>query len=515
MKQYRNLSSTMETETILKNEASSKSHMSRRIFRYFYLILIIAGIIGRFEIQAQDFVSFGEVIDGIRYILWDTNEATVTRSVDVGMNEYSGDIVIPSSIVYKGVNYSVTEIGYQAFSNCPELNSVVMPNTVKKIGLFAFEDCQNYNSLKSVTLSNTLEEIGVSAFIGCKELKSLNLPNSLKRIDDDAFAWCKFNSITIPASVTHIGHYIFRETEIGSISVDSDNPFFSSRDNVIYSKDFSVLITCPSNIAAYYNSIKEAFVIPNTVKKIEDYAFAFCYYSSVTIPESVEDIGDGVFWGVRYVIKIDLNVNNKSFKILDDALYNKDITELVYFFKNTGRMNVTIPNTVKKIYGSAFNGGYSNENRIVSISLPKSLEHIGYQAVRPGYNSLTEIYSYNPIPPKTETYEDFYEIVHCKLFVPNGSQDAYSSADGWKYFNNIIEMADATATEKISSDNIHIYATTNGIVIQSDETLPVSVYSITGQKIVDTIIQGIKQISLGKGIYLVHIGKTSKKVFVY
>jgi|GEM_PF-2080602 len=520
--------SAMETGDHSTNGASSKSHKSRVNFRFFYFILIAVGIVGRFDIQAQNVVSWKEIIDGIGYILWDTNEATVRTLYD-GYNEselYKGDIVIPDKVSYKGIKYTVTEIGGGAFANCPELHSVVMPNTVKKIGSYAFEDCQNYNSLKSVTLSNTLEEIDDDAFMGCGALKELNLPNSLKRIGNDAFAWFTLNSITIPDSVEHIGAYLFRDATIRSILIAADNPYFSAKDNAIYNKDYTTLISCPPNRASFATPLKEDFVIPNTVKKIEKFAFAWSLYSSVTIPESVEEIRDGTFAGSGpSIAKINLNSNNKFFKIIDDALYDKDITALIYYFKgwesrgtiNTDRMNVTVPNTVTRIYGGAFCGGGSNESRIASISLPKSLEYIGYGAF--SYcESFKEIYSYNPIPPQTIIYEGlalsshFNAVEDCKLYVPKGSKAAYASADGWDEFKTIIEMA-PTSVDKIQKD-IVLYAISNGIVIESAETVPVTIYSVSGQKVYESTIQGSKQISLNKGIYIVQTGQTARKIIV-
>ena len=77
-------------------------------------------------------------IDGIYYILFETEKhAEVTRNP----NEYRGDVVIPESVTYEGVNYSVTSIRENAFYVCRDLTSVTIPNSVKSIGRYAFMDC--------------------------------------------------------------------------------------------------------------------------------------------------------------------------------------------------------------------------------------------------------------------------------------------------------------------------------------------------------------------------------------
>ena len=55
--------------------------------------------------------------------------------------EYSGNIVIPKTVEYKGATYNVTSIGYAAFWQCSGLTSVTIPNSVTSIGSSAFSGC--------------------------------------------------------------------------------------------------------------------------------------------------------------------------------------------------------------------------------------------------------------------------------------------------------------------------------------------------------------------------------------
>ena len=78
-------------------------------------------------------------IDGLYYNL---NSEGKTAEVTVNWNDrYSGEVVIPSSITVEGKEYTVTSIGYRAFSDCSRLTSVTIPNSVTSIGERAFEYC--------------------------------------------------------------------------------------------------------------------------------------------------------------------------------------------------------------------------------------------------------------------------------------------------------------------------------------------------------------------------------------
>ena len=77
-------------------------------------------------------------IDGICYILISEDK---TAAVTFGDEKYSGVVVIPSSITFKGQKTTVTSIGKKAFYNCKGLTSVTIPNSVTSIEYSAFYKC--------------------------------------------------------------------------------------------------------------------------------------------------------------------------------------------------------------------------------------------------------------------------------------------------------------------------------------------------------------------------------------
>ena len=58
-------------------------------------------------------------------------------------------------------NIKITSIEEETFYRCKELESIVIPDGVTKIGTSAFEYCEN---MKSITLPSTLVECSQMAF---------------------------------------------------------------------------------------------------------------------------------------------------------------------------------------------------------------------------------------------------------------------------------------------------------------------------------------------------------------
>ena len=120
--------------------------------------------------------------------------------------KYLQSITIPNS---------VTSIGYGAFIGCNicfficnspyfQNDDVCLFNKDKTAIVSRIKDCVNY------IIPNSVTKIGDFAFVGCESLQSITIPNSVKSIGNDAFRWCKsLQSVTIPNSVTKIGDYAF------------------------------------------------------------------------------------------------------------------------------------------------------------------------------------------------------------------------------------------------------------------------------------------------------------------
>ena len=125
------------------------------------LLSIVAVLLYSVAIDAHDLE-----VDGIYYNMTSDATVEVTFRGDsyYSYDEYSGGIIIPSTVTYSGKEYSVTSIRNYAFSVCSGLTSVTIGNSVTSIGDYAFYNCSR---LTSVTIPNSVTSIGEGAFDGC------------------------------------------------------------------------------------------------------------------------------------------------------------------------------------------------------------------------------------------------------------------------------------------------------------------------------------------------------------
>ena len=230
-------------------------------------------------------------------------------------NEYTGDIVIPETVIYNGWSYYVTAINNWAFYGCNDLTSVIIPNSVTNIGAYAFQNC---TSLTSINVPNSMTNIGGgafdntawydnqsnglvyigkvayaykgvmpantsltikegtlgiagAAFIFCSGLTSVAIPNSVKTIVDYAFYGCSgLTNVVIPKNVTYIGSSAFSNcTNLKTLFILSTNaPEFGSGNNPF-----------PSNTLIYVTDTSKYTSLTNmgyTVKTISISEDTYC-----------------------------------------------------------------------------------------------------------------------------------------------------------------------------------------------------------------------------------------------
>ena len=265
---------------------------------------------------------------GVNYVVLDREAGTCQTKPGTysdGGSSVSGYLVIPATVSNGKDTFKVVSIGFSSFLGNNELTSIELPNTVRIIGNNAFEFCEN---LSEVKLSDGLTTIGEEAFY-FTNISSIELPSTLIEIKWGAFAFSKLSDVFIPKSVSLIepGAFLCVTFDndkgiIKSIIVDSGNMNYTSNDGVLFDKAISSLLCFPAG------KIQEKYIVPTTVRTIEDRSFQASQISSVVLPNTATKIGEFSFTGSK--IK-SINIPKDIREIGSYAFYDcKNLSEIYY-----------------------------------------------------------------------------------------------------------------------------------------------------------------------------------------
>ncbi len=202
------------------------------------------------------------------------------------------------------VDRTVVGVASAAFMGSEVLNTVDLP-AVKHIGAAAFASCP---ALINAIFSDSLLTVGESAFGGSEVLINVSLGNSLTNIGGYAFSGCTaLTGLIVPETVTRIGTYAFSGTNIPPNS-----------DGVIYvgsTENPNLWVVGVASAMISYPVIKDG------TKGIANYAFFNCMMiMDVTLPDSLEYIGRGAFYGCGSFFLMSINIP-RSLKEIDDYAF--------------------------------------------------------------------------------------------------------------------------------------------------------------------------------------------------
>ena len=374
---------------------------------------------------------------------------------------------------------SVTSIGNDAFYNCSSLTSVTIGNSVTSIGDWAFADC----SITSVTIPNSVTSIGKNAFNTCKELTNIIIGKNVTTIDEYAFEGCSrletvinlSNNLTISKESEYngyVGYYADKVINVPNGSIEGDF-VWANIDGVNTLCGYignDTVLTLPVNYKgenyvigekAFYNCSRLTSVtIPNSVTNIGDYAFSMCNnlqsvtfsdnskvksigkgafygcndinFKNINIPASVTTIGYGVFRNCPGLEQITVESGNNIYDSRDNcnAIIETATNKILCGCKNT-----KIPNNIKKIGAFAFEGcaGNGNNTGITNISIPESIIDIEDYAFS-GCSDLTLTIEKRTTTPPQLGKDVFYNISGQFIKIHDNNLYSFTQNEYWSVY---------------------------------------------------------------------------------
>lgn len=245
------------------------------------------------------------IIDGERYLVDCGYTGNAPRHYELSKMDYDYSYKILNDGTLRLYQYEGTD------------TNIVVPDTidgrkVTVLGNSTFQYCTQASDIESVTLPDSLTTIEKNAFYNCEKLKSVTIPQNV-------------SSIGLAAFVEGLS-----ESSLTEIKVDPENPYFSEKDGVVFSKDGTKLIVFPSGRSGDYQ-------IPDGTVSVGDYAFYYCVnVSSITVPGSVRSLGEGAFG----------NCSSLTKAVLNEGL--EEIGEYA-FQSSSGIRDIIIPASVKSV----------------------------------------------------------------------------------------------------------------------------------------------------------------------
>lgn len=283
----------------------------------------------------------------------------------------------------------VTSIGDEAFEsyyyspNCKPLQSIIIPNSVTSIGVYAFRKCTNLSYIK---IPESITSIASNAFYLCNSLPVENncryvgsflvgvadntlsdytIKEGTRCIGANAFENCSnMTSVTIPISVIDIGKYAFLEcAKLGSVTLPE-------------------YLTGIGDYAFAQCSQLQSITIPGSVKSMGMYVFSDCtslsnvtiedgacigqssfasYKGAFTIKGSLSGVGENAFQGCSGLTSVSVksgSIGNFAFEkcsSLSAVTLMDGVTHIgQYAFGSCPISQITIPGSVKSMGVSIF-----------------------------------------------------------------------------------------------------------------------------------------------------------------
>ena len=326
----------------------------------------------------------------------------------------------------------MTVIDDNAFKNNTKLKEVILPSTLKSIGISAFEG----TSISKIELPSSLTYIGENAFANIMTLKEVTLPKSVetashafygdinlkKVIFEDGIVTIPsgvlyntgLEEIVLPSSVKTIGSYAFsnnkslekinlldgvRQIEEGAFSGDSKLSVVELPETLteisryVFSDTSSLThINLPSGITnigtgAFEHSGLTSIELPKELTGIEHWAFRGTHLSAIYLPRKLNYLGINAFSdiGTLKEVTVTSNINNGwdywgapfYSSPLTTVAIEEGVTEIAdrMFYNQKGVMNINFPSTMKEIGANAFEG-----TSLKTVLFPSAVEYIGDHA---------------------------------------------------------------------------------------------------------------------------------------
>ena len=290
-------------------------------------------------------------IDSVYYTLDNT---AMTAQIAVQSNNTAvGDIVINDTVTYEGANYTVTSMADDAFADCVQLTSIVLPQALRNLGKNAFLRCTNLTSC--IIPDSTITEIPFEAFWKAG-LIEFRVPEGVTYIEQRSFEQMpNLQRVHLANSVQKVSPWAFYILDALQDPIYNDSMF------VLMPMNYQGTYTIPTGIqticsSAFYGCTKiTSLTIPEGVKRIEHYGLMFslnAVIKTLHLPASLEYVTPGAIFGGS-LRKISVAEGNMHYTTWNNMLMSINM-DTVICCPAAINAAYTLPESVVHVAASAF-----------------------------------------------------------------------------------------------------------------------------------------------------------------
>lgn len=349
---------------------------------------------------------------------WSTGKADLR--ISVGQEEVTLHVTVTGN--------GLTELDDYAFAKCSKLETLLLPSTLRDIGVAPFLYCENLKKIEvedgnqhfvAVT-SNMLCRINKKKYkenraSGMEETEAkraaadtlvvlangasgdVAIPEGIRTLAVGAVYGCnQMETITLPSTATELnttsdpGNFAMCDA-LRSIAVAEENPSYCTDNGSLYTKDRQTLVKLPEQCGTSVS-------LPKGVTRIEAYAAAMnAVVTRLTLPRTVRTIGEYAFYDCEKLERLSLKNGLKTIEtgafaqcmLLNRLTIPKSCKQIQESaFSDTGLSKISLPldGSLKTLETAVFEG-----TQVEKLVIPASVREIKERALA-GMTVLDEVY---------------------------------------------------------------------------------------------------------------------------
>lgn len=343
----------------------------------------------------------------------------------------------------KGLPSALKAIGAGTFSGTAFGGNLVIPEHVTSIGAEAFA----LTSLTGIQLPEGVKHLG-SGFLGGTGITELSVPESVDDVEQGVFSSMgSLAKISLPSNIPDdaLVQGFVGDTSLREITVPANCKFYTVRDNVLFNKDGSKLVTYPLGVAGSYEvpegvaeiaayafnkGAASQVAFPSTLKTVGEYGFCESKLAgSVVLPDGMETIAHGAFMNLQ-ISSVDIGgtvtMGGSAFYScpqLASVNLRTDLNRLQSinnqaFALSAAIEEIVMPDSLTKLGDGAF----SNITALKRVHIGAGLTGDISMFIT-GSNDLSEL----TVSENNPVYSADHNVLYGNMVYENGEKDSYGN----------------------------------------------------------------------------------------